>query len=303
VIARTQRWILALLLLAAGAWAAVLATRGAFGIALIGALAILNTQPGLIAIEYLVLMPYANRRDPTHSPGLRQRLVAWWRESWTAHAVFSWRQPFRENAESDGLDPVAHAGRHALVLVHGFFCNRGLWNPWMRRLRERGIPFVAITLEPAYGSIDEYVHAVDGAIERAWQATGVAPVIAAHSMGGLAVRAWWRARGTEGDERVSHVLTVGTPHCGTLTAYFAKGLNARQMRPGSSWLSQLAADEPPARYARFTCFYSDCDNISMPAATATLSGADNRHVPGQPHVALVYAQAVFEEALRRSQSA
>jgi triacylglycerol lipase len=302
VIARTQRWIVALLLLAAGGWVAVFAANGAVGVAWIGALAILNTQPGLIAIEYLVLMPYANRNDRTRIPGLRQRISAWWRESWTAHAVFSWRQPFRENAEPDGLDPGAHAGHHVLVLVHGFFCNRGLWNPWMRQLREHGIPFLAVTLEPAYGSIEEYVNAIDRAIERAWRATGVAPVIAAHSMGGLAVRAWWRAKGRESDERVSHVLTIGTPHHGTLTAYFAKGLNARQMRPGSPWLLQLAADEPPGRYARFTCFYSDCDNISMPAATATLPGAENRHVPGQPHVALVYAQVVLEEALRRSQA-
>lgn len=303
MIARAQRWVVALVLLAAFAWAAYFASRSSSWIALLGALAIANTQPLLIAVEYLVLLPYANRHDPTPRAGARQRLAAWWRESWTGHAVFSWRQPFRANAEPDALDPNAHAGRRALILVHGFFCNRGVWNPWMRRLRERGVPFLAITLEPAYGSIDEYVQAIDVAVERAWQATGVAPVVTAHSMGGLAMRAWWRAKASAADARVAHVLTIGTPHRGTLTAYFAHGLNARQMRPGSPWLSELAAAEPSARYARFTCFYSDCDNISMPSATATLPGADNRHLPGQSHVALAYVDEVFEEALRRAQAA
>ena len=300
MIARTQRWVVVLLLAAAGAWTAFFVWRGSAWLALLGALAIVNTQSLLIAFEYLLLMPLANRDDPTPHPSTAQRLLAWWRESLTAHMVFSWRQPFRANAEPDALDD--HAGRRALVLVHGFFCNRGLWNPWMRRLRAMHTPYLAITLEPVYGSIDEYVPQIDAAIERAWRATGVAPVIVAHSMGGLALRAWWRARGAAADARVAHVLTIGTPHHGTLAALFAHGLNARQMRLGSTWLVQLAADEPPARRERFTCFYSHCDNIAMPSATATLLGADNRHLAGTPHVALAYHPAVFDEALSRARA-
>ena len=33
-----------------------------------------------------------------------------------------------------------------------------------------------------------------------------------------------------------------------------------------------------------TCFYSHCDNIVFPPVTATLQGADNRHLPGVAHV-------------------
>lgn len=296
MIARTQQWVLALLLAAAAAWAAFFAWRGHAWTALLGALAIVNTQPLLIAFEYLVLLPIANRRDPTPRASLVQRLLAWWRESWTAHLVFSWRQPFFADAEPDALE--AGQGQRALLLVHGFFCNRGLWNPWMRSLRALRVPYLAVTLEPVYGSIDDYVPIVEAAIERAWRATGVAPVVVAHSMGGLAMRAWWRARGSAADGRVARVITIGTPHAGTLAALFAHGINARQMRLGSPWLAQLAAAEPAGRYRSFTCFYSHCDNIAMPSATATLPGADNRHVPGQPHVALAYHPLVFEEALR-----
>lgn len=300
MIARTQRWVVALSLAAAAAWACFFFWRDSAWAALIGALAILNTQPLLIAVEYVVLMPIANRRDPTPRATIAQRFLAWCSESWTSHLVFSWRQPFFASQEPDVLD--APVGQRALLLVHGFFCNRGLWNPWMRHLRAKRVPYLALTLEPVYGSIEEYVPLIDAAIERAWRATGVAPVVVAHSMGGLAMRAWWRFNGIAADGRVAHVITIGTPHAGTLAAWFAHGINARQMRRGSPWLAQLAADEPAGRLRSFTCFYSHCDNIAMPSATATLPGADNRHVPGQPHVALVYHPLVFEEAILRVRS-
>ena len=59
-----------------------------------------------------------------------------------APRVFLWRQPFRSAAIADSV-PADARGRRGVVLVHGFFCNRGLWNPWMQRLREKGVPFVA----------------------------------------------------------------------------------------------------------------------------------------------------------------
>jgi triacylglycerol esterase/lipase EstA (alpha/beta hydrolase family) len=300
-IARTQRWVLALLALAALAWSVFFIVRGQALWAFVGALLILNTQPLLIAVEYLVLLPIANRGDPSPPAGVWRCVKAWAREAVAAHAVFSWRQPFFHRAEPDVLEGIASDAR-PVVLVHGFFCNRALWNPWLRRLRAAGVPYLAIDLEPVYGSIDEYVQVIDSAIARAAAATGRAPVIVGHSMGGIATRAWWRAQGSAADARVAHVITIGSPHRGTLTAFFATGLNAKQMRLGSPWLAQLAADEPPERYARFTCFWSHCDNISMPSTTATLPGADNRHIEGRPHVALAHEDAVFDEALRRAQA-
>jgi triacylglycerol lipase len=49
----------------------------------------------------------------------------------------------------------------------------------------------------------------------------------------------------------------------------------------------------------FTCFYSHCDNIVMPASSAALAGAVNRHLEGEPHVAMAFAPQVLGEVLRR----
>lgn len=74
--------------------------------------------------------------------------------------------------------------------------------------------------------------------------------------------------------------------------------NGLEMRRNSAWLIALAAQEPPGHEGRFTCFYSNCDNIVFPPATATLAGADNRHLPGVAHVHMVGHEEPWLETMR-----
>jgi hypothetical protein len=69
------------------------------------------------------------------------------------------------------------------------------------------------------------------------------------------------------------------------------------MALGTDWQRALEALEPQAHFERFTCFYSHCDNIVFPASTATLPGADNRHVSGTAHVHLADHPQVLKEVL------
>jgi triacylglycerol lipase len=150
--------------------------------------------------------------------------------------------------------------------------------------------------EPIFGSIEGYAPLIEKAVQRVELATSAPPLIVAHSMGGLAVRAWLCADRAE--PRVRRVVTIGTPHRGTLLAHFALGLNGRQMRLTGEWLGALGQRETVARFSLFTCFYSHCDNIILPTSSATLPGADNRHVEGVAHVHLVRQDVVFDEVLR-----
>ena len=130
----------------------------------------------------------SNRDDPSPPASLGQWLLAWLAEAWVAGLVFSWWQPFRRLAIADGLHPTP--GRRGMVLVHGFFCNRAFWTRWMQRLAAQGRVFVAVDLEPAYGTINNYGLLVERAVQQVELATGLPPVIVGHSMGGLAIRAW-----------------------------------------------------------------------------------------------------------------
>jgi triacylglycerol lipase len=298
VIARLQRTTVMLLLAVSLLWFITRAWDGEWIAASVGAVLLFNMQPMILAFEFFVMLPLVNRGDAAPKPSFMQLLRAWWRESLTAHAVFGWHQPFRSRSLADSID-TASRGQRAVVLVHGFFCNRGLWNRWVPALRASRVPHLAITLEPPFSGIDDYVSQLESAVVRATEATGVPPLLVGHSMGGLVIRAWWRAQGEAAASRVHSAITIGSPHHGTFTAHFAKAISASQMRQASDWLRMLAEQETPQRRARFTCFYSHCDNIAMPASTGALPGADNRHLVGQPHVTLTFAPEVFAEVLRR----
>lgn len=293
----------ALLLAALWAWAFVRA--GHTGWALAGTLLIVGGYALVLGLEFALLRRAHGDDDPTPRATLAQLLRAWWGEVHSAPTVFCWRQPFFSQRFAD-VWPPSCAGRRGVLLVHGFVCNRGLWNPWLQRLRDADVPTVAVNLEPVFGTIDDYVARIDAGVRQLRERTGLAPVVVAHSMGGLALRRWWaeqdekRAQGERGgsDSLVHHAITIGTPHHGTWLARFAITPNARQMRRDSRWLQALAAREPAGRGARFTCFYSHCDNIVFPPATATLAGADNRHLPGVAHVHMADRPEPWQELQR-----
>ena len=114
-------------------------------------------------------------------------------------------------------------------------------------------------------------------------------------MGGLAARAWLAA--AQNDDRICHVVTIGTPNSGTWLGQFSAVTNGMQMRLNSAWLQRLQSQEPAERYRRFTCWYSKCDNIVFPSATATLPGASNQQVAGAAHMMLATRSPVQQSVL------
>jgi pimeloyl-ACP methyl ester carboxylesterase len=293
MLARLQQAIAATLLVLTIAAATVGATRGPVWLGPAFVVLVLIGYGSVLAIEFAWLRASYVDGDEAR-PTVGQLMRAWIIEVMAAPRVFLWRQPFRWRSEPDHL-PVSAHGRRGVVLVHGFFCNRGLWNPSLRRLRRLNIPFVAVSLEPVFGSIDDYRQTIATAVAQVEQATGVAPVIVAHSMGGLAARAWLAA---QPGASLHRLVTIASPHGGTVLGAHGRGANIRQMRLGSDWLARLAASESVASRARFTCFWSHCDNIVFPTRSAILAGADNRHLPVTPHVHMVDHPAVFDELIR-----
>ncbi len=278
----------------------VLASWGRpWGQVLAGVLVLAFGYALVLAVEFVVVAR-VNRADPAPRADFRTLARAWWQEVRCAPLVFSWRQPFRWRSLSDESVALAQS-QTPVVLIHGFVCNRGFWLPWMQAIRARGMAYTSVNLEPVFGSIDEYVAQIDDAVRRAHALTGQAPVLVCHSMGGLAARAW-RTATPDADERVQHIVTIGTPHHGTWLGQFSYVSNGRQMCLNSSWLLALGEREaqrwPSDPYARFTCWYSNADNIVFPASTATLPGADNRLVLGHAHVAMAFTDEIMQGTLK-----
>lgn len=294
MLALLQKITTFLTLAAAAGWLAYFG-RSAPALAWAGFVVFIFGYSALFAVEFAIARRI-NKQDPVGQARWRDLVAAWWGETVVAPCVFCWRQPFRSNAVKNQLGPQEKVqGRRGIVFVHGFFCNRGLWTPWLECLQDRGNAFVAIDLEPLFGSIDDYALQIDDAVRQVTQVTGLAPLLVCHSMGGLAARAWLKLMKHEA--QVHHVVTIGTPHQGTWLARFGHGENSRQMCLASSWHAGLNHAVSRGRDVQFTCWYSDCDNIVFPASNATLLGASNRLIPGVGHVQMAFLPVVMQTTL------
>jgi triacylglycerol lipase len=200
----------------------------------------------------------------------------------------SWTMPFRRFRAR----PAAAPRGLPVLLIHGYACNSGYWQAMSRALTQAGITHHALDLEPVFGSIDDYVPALHEAVSQLCAASGQDRIVLlAHSMGGLAVRAYLRRHGVG---PIAKIITLGTPHHGTALAHFGIGTNSSQMdwhgRNGqgqpSDWLRELAATEPRRHRQLFVSIYSHHDNIIAPPASAHLPDALNIELQGIGHVAL-----------------
>ena len=258
-------------------------------------------HPTLLAIELVIARGVSRRRAAprAHWFDLVRAVLGEWRES---TAVFGWRMPWRANAIEDHL-PKTSRGLRGVVFIHGYICNRGLWNPWMKRLLKLDRAFVAVTLEPLFASLDDYVPQIERAVRRIEAATGLAPVIVAHSMGGLVARAWLRSRAThkrsDGTDEAARLITIGTPHRGTWMARLARTVNGRQMAMDSPWMTALAGQEPATLPGLITSWWSECDQVVYPPPTAIYPGSEAKQLRGVGHIAMTGREEVWNEIRRR----
>ncbi|QNP49987.1 alpha/beta fold hydrolase [Diaphorobacter aerolatus] len=226
---------------------------------------------------------------------------AWNAETRESARQFAWQIPWREWAVPDHL-PEDSGGRRGVVLVHGWMCNRAVWTQLMEQLRKENIPYVAVSLPMLLHTIETARPALDSAVRRLHAATGLAPLLVGHSMGGLVLRDWLRAQSTGSELVPLAAVTIGSPHQGSPLALCVTGANVRQMRPDSAWLAQLRRDEsqPGSAFSRvrWHCVYSDCDNVVFPESTSQLANTDHHLLAGYAHVQMLAAPPLW--ALVRS---
>ena len=195
------------------------------------------------------------------------------------------------------------AERIPVVLVHGYFANRGYFRPLVARLEACGAgPVFVPNLRSWLAPIEAAEEGLDAAIERIVAGTGQPRVVlVGHSMGGLVARAYLARRGSE---RIARLVTVASPHHGTALARWGIGASARQMREGSAFLAALEASEAAASVrVEAVSIYSPHDNMVAPQASSRLPWARNVALPGLGHIAIAQSQALVRALLPELEAA
>ena len=205
-------------------------------------------------------------------------------------AVFALIQPFERWWMGGDAVGCVRDRRSLVLLVHGYASNRGQWWWLRRRLRANGFAMATINLEPVRGDIDNFAERLHARIEALCAETGTDRVaLIAHSMGGLVARAYLRRHGCK---RVSRLITLGSPHHGTVLAYLAPGRDGCQMRPKSRWIRQLGDQETFA--IPVTSFWGGIDEIVAPQDSSRLVGAREIVFATLGHFTMLFSPAVLQ---------
>lgn len=183
-------------------------------------------------------------------------------------------------------DPAPVAAKLPVILVHGVLVNDGVWFMMRRHLAKQGIGAIyTLNFGPPYSDIEHFAEQLHAKVESVCVNTGAARVVlVGHSMGGLVSRAYFRQRGRA---RLEKIITIGTPHHGSVLAWLAFGRSLAQMRPGNAWLTELNRDETKPLPIPVMSIWSRHDSLVVPQASCELASAENVAVIGVGHNALL----------------
>jgi triacylglycerol esterase/lipase EstA (alpha/beta hydrolase family) len=190
-------------------------------------------------------------------------------------------------------EPEPAPAKRPVILVHGVLVNDGVWLSLRRFLLRHGVaPVYTLNYGPPLEGIEWFAQQLHARIEKVRTATGAERVVlVAQSMGGLVVRAYLRRFG---NARVALLVTIGTPHHGSMLAYSFPGTCLAQMHPDNAWLVELNRNEAAPAPVPITSIWSRHDSMVLPQASSVLACADNIALTGVAHNALVSDDRVLQ---------
>ncbi len=207
------------------------------------------------------------------------------------------------------------SGAEVVLLLHGFFQTRNIWDVMEDRLRHDGYTVMSFNLGGLgwhlnTRPIDELVRLVAAKIERLREKHGFDRLhIVGHSKGGLIARRYVQHGG--GLYRTKSLITLGTPHHGAPTALVGLAIaaalpmrsSARDLLPGSPLIRRLNEDDFPA-HIPLTSVYSTGDIVcpwwsSVLHPRAVETSMENDAVRGVGHSALAWDPGVYQIVQRR----
>ena len=201
---------------------------------------------------------------------------------------------------TDPSDPLARKTprqpKPLILFVHGWNSSGSVWNTMVGRFKQDGWISSELSTFSYNTTVSNATTAgiIAAKVDSIQRKNGGAQVtLITHSMGALSARYYVRNLG--GDGKVAALITLGGTNHGTTTAQLCFQTSCREMWPNSSFLTALNSIDETWGTPRYATWWSPCDEVINPDASALLDGAINTQTACMQHSQLhedptVYAQ-------------
>jgi len=173
--------------------------------------------------------------------------------------------------------PDFSLGDLPVVIVHGIFRDHRLMGRLAKAFTHAGRRVLTPDLTPNNGSVGLNELAIQlGEYLNRNLGPGEHCDIIGHSMGGMVARSYVQRHG--GRRSVRQLVTLASPHQGTLMAWLLPGAGARDLRPGSAFLRDLASDAHSLDGVLVASYWTPFDAIIVPPRSSEMPVGRNRRV-------------------------
>ena len=169
---------------------------------------------------------------------------------------------------------MSATAKRPVLLVHGIWDTGARLGTLRGAIERRGRTVETIDLVPNEGRapIRALAKQVAARVESLRSVSGQARIdLVGFSMGALVSRTYIQREG--GRDKVRRFVSISGPHAGTLDAHALPYEGARDMRPGSPLLTDLASDPDPWGEVEVHVLYTPFDLMIVPPRSSELRGA------------------------------
>jgi len=208
---------------------------------------------------------------------------------------------------SGDIGMVSESAKQPVVLVHGWggsmLGDVSVYVNWVyiyEKLKSDGFDVYRVTLsEGGLQDVKKSAAELQAFIADVRSKTGAARVdVVCHSEGGLVARYFIKNLG--GAQFVDDLVTISTPHRGTIVATIGPGEASRQMEVGNSFLQELNGGDALPGDVSYTALFSHGDEVVVPGKNGFFDGAININYLTFGHAGILFAPepyAVVKNAL------
>ncbi|MEA3361903.1 MAG: alpha/beta fold hydrolase [Thermodesulfobacteriota bacterium] len=187
-------------------------------------------------------------------------------------------------------------GETPVLLLHGLLVNQSCWFWFKRQLRQQGFNNIVTMNLSSWHSEEVLSELVAKRVDELRHQLGVNKVhLVGHSMGGVIARNYVQLRG--GNDKVEHLVCLGSPHYGSKLAPFTTNPLGKLLIPNSNFLQRLNSAPVPEN-VHLTNIYTNKDNMVLPNSNNHLPWGEPIELDGMGHTSLIYRKAPIAATVR-----